>query len=112
MQAEDTSMRLLVRNLIDNAIAYTQDGGEIDISFSARDGVPCLIVKDNGPGISEKDRERVLERFYRVENHSTPGCGIGLSIVMSVIELHHATLKMSTPDNGSGLIVTVCFPSQ
>ena len=69
-------------------------------------------IKDNSPGISEKDRERVLERFYRVENHSTPGCGIGLSIVMRVVELHNATFKMNTADNGSGLIVSVCFPKQ
>ena len=109
--AEDMSFRLLTRNLLNNAIAYTQESGVIEIFISVIDSSPCFIIKDNGPGIPLKDRERVLERFYRLENHTAPGCGIGLSIVMRVVELHNATLKMSSPDNGSGLIVSVCFPS-
>jgi len=91
-------------------IAYTQESGVIEVSISVIDDSPCFIIKDNGPGIPSKDRERVLERFYRLENHTTPGCGIGLSIVMRVVELHNTILKMSSPDSGSGLIVTVCFP--
>ena len=109
--AEEVSLRLLVRNLINNAISYTQEGGDIEVLLSIIDSTPCLVIKDNGPGIPPEDRERVLERFYRAENHSTPGCGIGLSIVVRVTELHNATLKMDSPESGSGLIVTVCFPS-
>ncbi|MBL6998551.1 MAG: sensor histidine kinase N-terminal domain-containing protein [Gammaproteobacteria bacterium] len=109
--AEDTSLRLMVRNLINNAIIYTQPGGEIEVSVSIQGGAPCLIVMDNGPGIADTEKERVMERFYRVENHAAPGCGIGLSIVMRVVELLNARLKMEDSDRHTktGLKVIVCF---
>ena len=65
--AEDTSLRLLARNLLNNAISYTQEGGEIQVSISVIDEAPCLTIQDNGPGIPPHDRERVLERFYRAQ---------------------------------------------
>ncbi len=107
--AEDTSLRLLIRNLLNNAVSYTHQAGEVDIFIETIDDQACLIIQDNGPGISTEDRERVLQRFYRVENHQTPGCGIGLSIVMSVVELLNANFKMEDSTAESGLKVTVCF---
>lgn len=109
--AEDTSLRLLVRNLLSNAVLYTQKGGEVEVYLSEIDNKACLIIIDNGPGIPAQDRELVLQRFYRAENHQTPGCGIGLSIVKRVVELLDAGFKMeeSDPQTGSGLKVTVCF---
>jgi len=109
--ADDTSLRLLVRNLINNAINYTQAGGEIEVSVSLQQGEPCLIVMDNGPGIADAEKERVMERFYRIENHAVPGCGIGLSIVMRVVELLNARLKMEDSDQVTkrGLKVIIWF---
>ena len=107
--AEDTSLRLLVRNLLNNAVSYTQQGGKVEVFLSVVGGQACLVIMDNGPGIPEQDRELVLQRFYRVENHQTPGCGIGLSIVMRAVELLNASLKMEDAEAGSGLKVTVCF---
>jgi len=110
--AEDTSMRLLVRNLLNNAVSYTHQGGAVEVILSTIQNKACLVIKDNGPGIADKDRELVLQRFYRGENHQTPGCGIGLSIVMRVVELLNADFKMENATSGSGLIVTVCFARQ
>ncbi|MDA3868724.1 MAG: ATP-binding protein [Gammaproteobacteria bacterium] len=110
ISADNTSLRLLIRNLLDNAISYTQDNGIIKVKVRSTNGSVNLIIQDNGPGISAEQRERVCERFYRIGDSEVPGCGIGLSIVMRVVELHHATLKMSRPAGGTGLNVTVSFP--
>ncbi len=111
VSAEDTSLRLLIRNLLNNAVLYTQHEGEVEVYLSEIDNKACLIIKDNGPGIPAENRELVLQRFYREENHQTPGCGIGLSIVKRVVELLDASFIMeeSDPDTGKGLKVTVCF---
>lgn len=105
----EVSLRLLVRNLLSNAISYTPDGGKVSIDISQNTETTRLIVEDNGPGIPEEDRGRVMERFYRAENHQTLGCGIGLSIVDRVVKIHQATLELSQPEKGDGLKVIVTF---
>ena len=109
-EVDDTSIRLLIRNLLNNAINYTQETGSITMSLQSKEKAFNLIVEDNGPGIPESERERVLERFYRLQNHNATGCGIGLSIVMRVVELHHAKLSLDDRSEGAGLKVTVTFP--
>ncbi|MDH5352816.1 MAG: ATP-binding protein [Gammaproteobacteria bacterium] len=109
---DETSLRLLIRNLLSNAISYTPDGGAISLSLINDERQFRLIVEDNGPGIPEEERDRVLERYYRLQNHQETGCGIGLSIVTQVVELHQATLSMETPEKGSGLRVVITFPNQ
>ena len=108
---DDTSIRLLIRNLLSNSISYTQRGGKVSVSLSERNNQCCLIVEDNGPGIPISERKRVFERFYRIKNHAAPGCGIGLSIVMRAVELHQATLSLDDADFEPGLKVTVSFPA-
>lgn len=110
ISADSTSLRLLLRNLLDNAISYTQDNGIIEVAVNSTNESVNLIIQDNGPGIPAEQHERVCERFYRIGDSEVPGCGIGLSIVMRVVELHHATLTMSQPAGGTGLKVTVSFP--
>ena len=109
--ADEASLKLLIRNLLNNSISYTQEDGAVEISLSTDENNSCLIISDNGPGIPPEERQRVFERFYRAQNHETPGCGIGLSIVMRVVELHGATIQVGDPDTGSGLKVTVCLPN-
>ena len=109
---DETSLRLLIGNLLNNAISYTQPGGAINLKLYTHENNFTLIVEDNGPGIPVEERRRVLDRFYRLKNHDQTGCGIGLSIVMQVVELHQARLKLDEPDQGSGLKVTVTFPIQ
>jgi len=84
-------------NLLENAINYTQEGGKIELRAEMRpDGQLELAVLDNGPGVPEKDRERVLRRFVRLDNsRSTPGSGLGLSLVAAVARLHRGVLSLS-----------------
>lgn len=110
INADNTSLRLLIRNLLNNAISYTQKNGEVKVTIASTDDAINLTIQDNGPGIPAEQRQRVFERFYRIENHDVPGCGIGLSIVMHVAELHNAKLQLNQPEEGSGLVVTVSFP--
>jgi two-component system sensor histidine kinase QseC len=108
-KVDDTSIRLLIRNLLTNAISYTQRGGKVRAKLSESDRQCHLVIEDNGPGIPLGERDRVFERFYRIKNHGNPGCGIGLSIVMRVAELHQAMLSLSESDFESGLKVKLSF---
>jgi len=97
-----------VSNLIENAIKYTPAGGQIALELDNIDAHPIIRVIDNGPGIGEKDRERVLERFQRLDSaRSSPGNGLGLSLVKAVMTLHDAKLILS--DNRPGLKVELIF---
>ncbi|HEV3020173.1 MAG TPA: ATP-binding protein [Burkholderiaceae bacterium] len=98
----------LLRNLIDNAMRYGPAGREIRVTVGARDGHRLAIVEDAGPGIPAEERERVFERFYRLYS-DTDGCGIGLSIVRTVAEVHQARIDLDKSDLG-GLRVSVTFP--
>ncbi len=104
---DETSIRLLIRNLLSNAINYTPVGGTISLSLHQDQADSVLTIVDNGPGIPVAERERVFDRFYRLQNHEESGCGIGLSIVKHVVELHNAAIILEEPESGTGLKVTV-----
>lgn len=100
-------------NLIDNALKYAlPEGGRplaIVVSTAREDGQLALRVADNGIGVPEADRERVLQRFVRLEkSRSQSGSGLGLSLVAAVARLHHGTIELG--DNRPGLVVTVRLP--
>ncbi|HWY15702.1 MAG TPA: HAMP domain-containing sensor histidine kinase [Rhizomicrobium sp.] len=96
-------------NLLDNAIKYTPAGGGVKISVEDTPGGIALCVADTGPGIASEDRNRVLERFVRLEaSRHSPGTGLGLSLVAAVARLHDAKLELE--DNGPGLKATLLFP--
>jgi len=98
-----------IANLLDNAIKYTPEGGTVRLAAEGAVDGPRVSVADSGPGIPAADRERVLERFVRLDrNRSTPGSGLGLSLVRAVARLHGAELLLD--DNRPGLIVTLAFP--
>jgi len=105
------SLRVLLGNLVDNAIRYTPWGGTIDVEATMRDGAPCLIVTDTGRGIAPEERERVFDRFYRHDDGSTTGSGLGLAIVQKLAQRHKATVNLADGPNGRGLVVTVRFPA-
>lgn len=105
------ALRILVRNLVDNAIKYTPPGGTVDLEVRRCADRLVLTVDDSGPGIPEQDRARALDRFYRVAGTETTGSGLGLAIVKSIAELHGATLSLGLSPRLGGLQVTVGFPS-
>jgi len=98
-----------IANLLDNAVKYTPAEGRIELTVSASPDWVELTVADTGPGVAAPDRERVLERFVRLDTSRTsPGSGLGLSLVAAVARLHHARLDLC--DNGPGLRVRISFP--
>lgn len=112
LAGNEAALVILIRNLLDNAIRYTPVGGSVDAAVVMEQQRLMLTVSDSGPGVPEAERSRVLERFYRGEMEGkVPGCGLGLSIVKRIVELHGATLMLDQPESGVGLRVTVAFPS-
>jgi signal transduction histidine kinase len=92
----------LFANLIENAIRYSPPGAKISIEATATPGEVLIVVADNGPGIPVAFRSKVLERFYRLEaSRTTPGNGLGLSLVAAVATLHEAAIELQ--DNKPGL---------
>lgn len=107
-------LRLLTRNLLDNAIKYSAEGGRVDVTVAAQHyGAWCLQVEDSGPGVPEGERERVLARFYRSPQgvQQAAGSGLGLAIVQTIAQRHGATLVLETSAGLGGLCVRVCFPA-
>jgi len=97
-----------IGNLIDNATKYGAAGGRVSLTVHNGNGGPEVVVADRGPGIPAADRERVLERFVRLDSsRTTPGNGLGLSLVAAIARLHDAVLNLD--DNGPGLRVTLRF---
>jgi two-component system, OmpR family, sensor kinase len=103
-------LHILLRNLLDNAVKYSPEGGQVDVSLS--DGAtPCLTVEDSGPGIPELERERVFDRFYRVAGAQGVGSGLGLAIVKAIAARHGATVQLDRSARLGGLKVELLFPT-
>ena len=97
-------------NLVDNAIKHGRDGGVVIMRLDQKDGEAVLSVSDDGPGIPSEQFEHVFKRFYRLErSRSTPGNGLGLSLVAAVARLHGASIRLF--DNAPGLRIELHFPS-
>ncbi len=99
----------LLRNLIDNAIRYSPEGGSVHVRASGDDKSATLTVTDQGPGIPADERNKVGQRFYRVLGTEESGSGLGLSIVKRIAELHGASISLDGGEQGKGLSVSVTF---
>lgn len=99
-------------NLVENALKYAPEHGAIAVSARPEPGgVLALSVADDGPGIAEDERPKVVQRFYRVDgSRGTPGVGLGLSVVSAVARLHGGSLRLE--DNAPGLRATLVLPVQ
>jgi signal transduction histidine kinase len=100
---------LLLRNLLANAILYTPVGGRVEVGSGWRGHSIALTVDDSGPGIRPQDREAAFDRFSRLGRSGPEGVGLGLSIVLLVVELHHAKIQLMDSPLG-GLRVQVVWP--
>ena len=99
----------MVANLVDNALRYTAPGGTVTAHVIAYANGLRLGIQDNGPGIAPSDRERVFERFVRLQDDHSDGCGLGLSIVREIARTMGARVGLESPPSGTGLLVTVDF---
>jgi len=106
-------LRSALSNLISNAVRYTPESGEIEVSWSKRDGEPVFAVRDTGIGIEPHHIPRLTERFYRVDrsrSRASGGTGLGLAIVKHVLSRHQARLDIASQP-GKGSTFSVVFPA-
>lgn len=113
IRGSEVMLGVLIRNLAENAIRYTPAGGRIRVRIYRDEDVAVLDVIDNGPGISPDQRQRVFERFVRLDGagDSAMGSGLGLSIVQNIVEMHKGTCEVQSPTTGSGTLIRVRFPN-
>ncbi|WP_242370884.1 sensor histidine kinase [Anaeromyxobacter sp. SG26] len=102
-------LREALSNLVQNAVHYGMTPGTVTVSVSRRDGRAVLAVEDDGPGIPEEERSRVVERFYRRPGTRSPGAGLGLAIVKQIADGHGAGLHLMEGAGGRGLRVELRF---
>jgi two-component system OmpR family sensor kinase len=111
VSGDGDALRILLANLIDNAIKYTPLGGTVDVSVKLEGLQPVCSVTDTGPGIPFDERARVFDRFYRRDTAGVPGSGLGLAIVHRIAHRHGAAVELSDRTGGQGLKATVRFPA-
>jgi signal transduction histidine kinase len=112
IKGNEAAVQILIQNIISNAIRYSPNGTCVEVSISEDTGRIELCVEDNGPGISEKERNLIFERFYRGEGKQhIMGSGLGLSIVQRIAELHRAEITLENRSETVGLRFCVLFSS-
>ena len=105
LHGDEELIKRMILNLLDNAVKYTPEGGEISVGLFRQNGNAEIVVCDTGIGIPETDQRRVFDRFYRVDkarSRALGGAGLGLSIVSWIVEAHEGQIEIeSTPGRGS-----------
>jgi two-component system sensor histidine kinase TctE len=107
IHGDRTLLTELINNLLDNAVKYSKNNGNIMVKL-LNQPVPCLIVEDDGPGIENTEYNRIFERFYRIPGSTGTGCGLGLAIVKEIANLHQAKLSAGKASFG-GLQIELQF---
>jgi two-component system OmpR family sensor kinase len=112
VMVSELDMVAVVKNLVDNAIRYTPEGGKVDLSVSIRDHQAIVQIKDSGPGIAVDERKRVFDPFYRTLGSDQVGSGLGLSIVKTIADRIGAEIELGFSDEmeGTGLLVRILMP--
>ena len=111
VRGQPDALRILLRNLLENAVKFAPPGGRVDVSIEATPHASTLRVEDSGPGIPREERRRVFDRFYRgggATDH--PGSGLGLAIVQAIAKRHGATVTLQDSERLGGLRVELAFP--
>jgi signal transduction histidine kinase len=113
LMADETSLRMVIDQLIDNALKFTPAGGSVTVHLGAADDHVVLQVTDTGIGIPADHLERVFDRFYQVDgsiSRSFGGCGLGLALVREIVEAHDGTVTVESQP-GRGSTFTVRLPA-
>ncbi len=109
---DDVQMVLALRNLIENSVKYSNDGGKVDVRAEVDGDMLLIRVLDAGIGIAKKDLDQIFERFYRVDKSRgrVTGTGLGLSIVKSIVEAHGGSVLVES-NLGHGSTFTIALPN-
>jgi len=108
VRGDEVLLQELLANLLDNAICYGRDQGNITVKVESYPS-PRLSVEDDGPGIPEAEINKVFERFYRIPGSSGDGCGLGLAIVKEIADLHKAQLELGRVSGAGGTRIGLVF---
>ena len=106
-QLDPNHLRVVLDNLVDNAVRYTPPGGRVDVSVREAEGVILIDVSDTGPGIPAGDLDRVFSRFYRVRTTGIEGCGLGLAIARAAAERCRSSIELCNHSSAAGLTARV-----
>ena len=109
--ADETLFKLMMANLIENAIKYTPSGGNIWVKTTAQNKTCHISISDTGCGIPEEERALVFERFYRIAIPEAEGSGLGLAIVAEIVERFSGSIELKKPKNSTGLLVEIILPT-
>ena len=109
VQGDPNELRLLLDNLLGNALKFSPNNATVDLSIREQEDGVILLLRDRGPGIAQALREGVFLPFVRT-NPAIEGSGLGLTIALEVVQNHGATLLLEDPPDGPGLLVRVTFP--
>lgn len=108
VEGNGTSLSIMIRNLVDNAVKYTQSGGAVIVSLKQDKDTITFQVADNGPGVPSDLKNRIFERFFRVIGSKETGSGLGLSIVKQIVDIHHGTIHIiETQEPGLTIAITL-----
>ncbi len=110
VRGDEDAMRILLRNLLDNALRYTPKGGRVEVSVGPVDGIVRLVVADSGPGVPPQRRAALGQRFNRLDQMDGTGVGLGLSIVLGIADQFEGRVTFGPGLDEQGLAVTVEFP--
>jgi two-component system, OmpR family, heavy metal sensor histidine kinase CusS len=108
VRGDEPLFRRAISNLLSNSLRHVSPGGKVTVEARTEPTGIIVAVKDNGSGVAPKDLPNLFDRFYRGEN-SRDGVGLGLSIVKSIMGLHHGTIEIAS-DLGKGTTVVLRFP--
>ena len=113
VEGDPFSLGTLLQNLLSNANKYTPVGGKVRVLVECKNGKVCLMVEDDGPGIDPADVDKVFERFHRLHKNQdrvfTQGCGLGLTIVRHIAELHGASIEITPSGFDTGCAFVIKF---
>ncbi|WP_020677585.1 ATP-binding protein [Geopsychrobacter electrodiphilus] len=110
IKGDTESLRIMLGNLVDNAVRYTPEGGRVDVTLSRFENFAQFEIQDNGQGIPDAERVQVFARFYRRPGTSELGSGLGLAIVQEVVTRHHGEITLADAEQQNGLRVLVRLP--